>query len=174
MKIIRSQTATTTILSDLDLIIDNTSSFVLIEKGFETLANCINIIFEEYSIPLIKELLSKSGYYKTQKDHLIGKHDDDLELIRIDDIVYIEGINNDTFIHTINKEYSVKDKLYELESKLQDRLLVRISKSYIVSINHINKIKPTFNGKLLLILDNNISLEVSRHYITAFRQVLGM
>ena len=72
------------------------------------------------------------------------------------------------------KEFIIKEKLYELELKLQDRLFARISKSYIISIYQIEKIKPTFNGKLNLILSSREQLEVSRHYIADFRKILGM
>lgn len=147
---------------------------MLIQKGFEPIVDAINIVFDSYNPIMIKELMNKSGYFKTQKHHLIGKKDNEMELIHLKNIVYIEGINNDTYVHTKSDEYLIKDKLYELESKLMDQLFVRVSKSYIVSINYISKIKPTFNGKLLLIMENGIELEVSRHYISNFRSVLGM
>lgn len=174
MKIIRSKTDTKAIIKDLGLILDDKSSFALIESSMQCEDDCINIVFSEYNPTKIKELINKSGYYKTQKNHLVGKKDQDLELVSINDVVYIEGINNDTYAHTKDSEYLLKDKLYELEAKLQDKLFVRVSKSYIVSINHIKKIKPTFNGKLLLIIESNIQLEVSRHYISDFRKILGM
>lgn len=174
MKLIRSNVDQKQMEKELNIVIDDSSIFTLIEKGFDPVEDCINIIFSTYNPTNIKEMMNKSGYFKTQTEHIVGKTEQGLELISIKDIIYIEGINNDTYFHTKDKEYSIKDKLYELEIKLQDKLFVRISKSYIVSIAHINKIKPTFNGKLLLILNNNVQLEVSRHYLSDFRKVLGM
>jgi len=153
---------------------DPKSSYSLIEQGYPTEKDSINIVFEEYKVKDIQDLLSKSGYFKTQKNHLVCKKDEELSLIHKNDVLYIEGVNNDTYVHTIDNEYTIKQKLYELEITLQEDLFVRISKSYIASINHINKIKPTFNGKLLLVLDNGVKLEVTRHYIHNFRKILGM
>jgi len=174
MRIVKTKNTKLNLIKELDLTIDSNSLFALIELGQEVEVDCINIVFGNDNIKNIKDLINKSGYYKTQKNHLIGKKDDEIHLIEMKDIVYIEGINNDTFVHTKKDEFIIKEKLYELELKLQDRLFARISKSYIISIYHIEKIKPTFNGKLNLILSSREQLEVSRHYIADFRKILGM
>ncbi len=157
------------------LIVENeTSSFALVENGKEGYDSHINIFFDPTNLDEAKLLLSKSGYYSNNNTHLLGKKDEDLHLINLGEITYIEGINNDTYIHTSTDEYLVKEKLYELETKLFDKKFVRISKSYIVSINKISRIKSTFNGKLLLVLNGKTNLEVSRHYLQNFKQFLGM
>lgn len=38
----------------------------------------------------------------------------------------------------------------------------------------IAKIKPTFQGKLILVMDNQQKLEVTRHYLPSFKQYLGL
>lgn len=174
MRKIKSNMEQDKIVEDLNIIIDAKSNFVLIEDGMAPVENCINIIFSHYNVNVIHDLLKESGYYKQSSAYLLGKNNQDLELVHTNDIVYIEGINNDTFLHTENQEYLSKQKLYELEAQLIDRLFIRIAKSYIVSISKIKKIKPTFNGKLLLIMRNDIKLEVSRCYLGDFRKLLGM
>jgi DNA-binding LytR/AlgR family response regulator len=148
------------------------SNYAIIEKGFDPIANAINIVFEEGNIDKLESLLDESGYYK--EDYLMGKKGDASSLIAIKDIFYIEGINNDTYLHDENNEYKLKKKLYTLEENLRSRLFIRISKSYIVNVNKISKIKPLLNGKLLLILENDIRLEVTRHYLPSFKTLLGM
>lgn len=157
-------------LKQLGIEIDDRSEFVLVESGFDVEPGFINIVFKN---PLdIPRLLTSANYYKS-KNHLLGKKDEDHHLIQVRDVIYIEGINNDTYVYTKDNSYLIKDKLYELEKSLHDKKFVRVSKSFMVSINHIDKIKPTFNGKLLLKLSNGQSLEVSRHYIKSFRNYLG-
>jgi DNA-binding LytR/AlgR family response regulator len=174
MRVINTKLDLSTIQKDLNIIMDETSEYSLIEHGMETVPNCINIIFKEYSPKMILELLKESGYFKTSVSHLIGTSGDGIELIPLNEVIYIEGINNDTFIHTKNHEFSAKQKLYELESSLKQKMFVRVSKSYIVSISKIKKIRPTFNGKLLLLMNEGTNLEVTRHYIGDFRKILGM
>lgn len=174
MKIIRTSKETDQVINDLNLIMNNDSFFVLVEDGFETVPGLINIVFKDYNTSLIRDLLMKAGYYSSNSNHILGKINDELELIKLKDIVYFEGVNNDTYVKTSTNEYITKLKLCEIEELYHTKLLVRISKSFIVSLHHIKKIKPTFNGKLILVLDNGDSLEVTRHYIKNFRNMLGM
>ena len=171
MKEIRSNIPKEELVSEFLLVENNESHYALIESGFPTVENCINIVFgNKNEIPY---LLNKAHYYES-KSHLFGKSNDELNMIQVKDVIYIEAVNNDTYIYTKENSYLVKDKLYELEKTLYEKKFVRISKSFIVSINHIEKIKPTFNGKLMLKLDNKQSLEVTRHYLSAFRTYLGL
>lgn len=158
------------LMKEYSLVLDPTSDYALIEKGFEPEVGLINIVFDD--VKGIKDMLNTSNYYKS-KNHLIGKKEDEQFLVQVEDIIYIEGINNDTYVYTTDDVYMVKDKLYELENTLFDKKFVRVSKSFIVSINYIDRIKPTFNGKLVLKLMNGQSLEVSRHYLKSFRKYLG-
>ncbi len=174
MKVIKSKTDQKTIENDLGIQIQKDSVYALIENGFPPINDCINIVFESYNKQEVRLLLSKAGYFKKSNNHILGKKGEELELIHLKDIRYFEGINNDTYIHTKGNEYSTKLKLYELEEMYKSKLFIRISKSYIVSLHHISKIKPTFNGKLTLELNNGIQLEVTRHYIKEFRYILGM
>lgn len=163
------------VLEQLDISLQPTSPYVLVENGFSGVDNSINIHFDPSDLAAARVLLEMAGYYKTQViRHLIGRHHGDAHIVPLSEIVYIEGINNDTYLHTKDMSYELKDKLYQLDEKLLRYKFVRISKSYIVSVYHIEKIKTTFQGKLLLILTGNTQLEVTRHYVSTFKQVLGM
>lgn len=174
MKAIKTQLDLEKMIDELSLEMDETSDYALIQKGFDTEEDAINIVFDKYNLNHIKRLLAKSGYYQQSQDFLIGKNNDNWELISIKDVIYIEGLNNDTYIHVNEGEYKVKQKLYELELQLKSKLFVRVSKSYIVSVHHIKRIKPHFNGKLILHMRDHTKIEVTRHYVTDFRTVLGM
>lgn len=175
MKTICTNKDITELMEKLNIVLNDSSHYALIENGMQGMDNLINIFFDPNDILEAKERLKESGYFASLKlDHLIGKKDEDVHLIPLKDILYFEGINNDTYVYTLDHGFTIKEKLYELEIRLFQQKFIRISKSYIVSIHKIRKIKPTFNGKLLLLLDNNIKLEVSRHYISSFKNYLGM
>lgn len=175
MKEIVTTTSKNTILEQLEIELNPSSTYGLIENGLVGIDNCINVYFDPKDLNDAKQRLREAGYYKLNAvSHLIGKQDGDAHIIPLSDIIYIEGINNDTYLHTVNGVYSSKEKLYQLEEKLSRLKFIRISKSYIVSMYRIEKIKTTFQGKLLLILNQQTKLEVSRHYVKAFKQVLGM
>jgi len=175
MKRIKTTLNQEVLIQKLNLVLNENSSYALVENGIQGVDNCINIYFNPEDLLDAKERLKQSGYYDSLViEHLIGKQGEDVHLISLKDIIYIEGINNDTYVYTKQDSFTVKEKLYELEKSLHQMKFVRISKSFIVSIHKIKKIKPTFNGKLLLLLDNNVKLEVSRHYISSFKKYLGM
>lgn len=163
------------IIKLLDLELDPNSSYVLVENGLNPLENCINIFFDPKDLNNVKSLLHEANYYRNRnRNHIVGRLDEDVHLVLLRDVIYIEGINNDTYAHTAKREFSIKEKLYELEPQLIDKKFIRISKSYIVSIHKVEKIKPQINGKLLLFMSNNVKLEVSRHYLPSFKKLLGM
>lgn len=175
MRYINSNANQDHLVIELNLSMNQNSIYALVEKGKIGYPNLINIYFDPENLSHAKELLTKSNYYQTTNIiHLLAKKDEEVHLIPYKDILYIEGINNDTFIHTSSSEYQSKEKLYELEQSLFSKKFIRISKSYIVSIQKVVKIKPTFNGKLSLVLENGTKLDVSRHYIQSFKKYLGM
>lgn len=175
MKELRTTMKKDIIIETLQLQMDPSSSYCLIENGQVGIENMINIYFDPNKLDLAKQLLKDSGYYdKEPVHHIIGKKDGDRHIIPLKDIIYIEGINNDTYIHTQTDMYDVQEKLYQLEERLPHKQFIRISKSYIVSLYRIKKIKTSFQGKLKLILVNGTTLDVTRHYVKAFKHVLGM
>lgn len=173
MKVIKTSNNIDDIKKKLKLVIDDKSNYSLIENGMKAVDNCINIYFDSNNLEKAYELIMQSGYYNNNSEYLLGKINDNIHMVEISKIIYIEGINNDTYIYTNNGHYLIKEKLYELEALLYDKKFVRIAKAYIVNIKHINHIKPTFNGKLIIKLSNNLALEVSRHYLQKFKKYLG-
>ena len=175
MRVIKTTQPISQIQEELDLTIHPNSSYALIENGAIGVENCINVYFDPTDLKSAKKRLIEAGYYQNDTiEHLVGKINDEMHVIPLQDVLYIEGINNDTYVHTLHESYLIKDKLYELEKSLTSKTFVRISKSYIVSLYKIEKIKPTFQGKLVLFLQGHTKLEVSRHYVPQFKQTLGM
>ena len=57
-----------------------------------------------------------------------------------------------------------------LEQILTERNFVRVSKSFLVNIAHIDLIKPMLNSKLKLIMSNKDVVEVNRTYVKSFKE----
>lgn len=98
-------------------------------------------------------------------------------LIDLEDIVYLEFINNNLYLHTKEDEYisnnlSLK-KFIELYGNYS---FIRIHKSFIVNVEYISEIIPWFNSTMKIILRNNQSKElfVSRNYIKEFKEVVKL
>lgn len=69
--------------------------------------------------------------------------------------------------------YVLDKPLYELE-RILDLHFVRISKSTIVNINHINHVEASFNGTMELVMKNGLTDYISRSFRKGFKERLGL
>ena len=88
----------------------------------------------------------------------------DNELLRIDfqDIILFSSDKRNVYCKTKEKEYKVKNTLYELE---QNREFIRISRSCIININHLKSFDIGETGKLVAKLDDGSKEIVSRRKV---------
>ena len=94
--------------------------------------------------------------------------------VGINEILYIESVDRKTFGYTANQVYELGYKLYEIEEKYQLFDYIRISKSCIVNLQKIHSLKPEFGGKILVTMENNEKLYISRQYAPALKEKLGL
>jgi DNA-binding LytR/AlgR family response regulator len=105
-------------------------------------------------------------------DRITGYKDKEIYLINPEDVLYFESFGNEIICHTVNFTCNVKYKLYELENLFIDKKYMRVSNSYIVNLNQIKSIKPTFNSKFILTMKNNDLVDVTRTYYALFKNYL--
>ncbi|WP_259065289.1 LytR/AlgR family response regulator transcription factor [Mucilaginibacter sp. X4EP1] len=103
------------------------------------------VTYERFLKACEKALVKVSGSetIKQNKEHpefLYVKCNQRFEKVWIDDILFIESMLNYINIITINKKYTVYSSLKAIESGLSANKFIRIHKSYVVAINHIQAI----------------------------------
>jgi len=103
---------------------------------------------------------------------LTGRKDGRLYIIEVTDVMYIESTDKRTFLYTLNDIFESPFRLYELEIKLPDSDFLRASKNCIFNINHVKSIKPDLDRRLIITMEKDIKLLVSRQYSTAVKQKL--
>lgn len=121
----------------------------------------IGIIFkkEKHLIPLI-DILEKS----TKTENLYLKSKRGKILVKYSQIILIEKVDKKTYFYTNKSEGYTHETLEYYERELYARRFIRINKSQIINFNKIERIIPLMNRKLLLELDDESTLEVSRGY----------
>lgn len=101
---------------------------------------------------------------------LLGnKNGNTYSLIAVD-VMYIESIENISFLYDEDKVYESDLKLYELETLLKDMQFLRISKNMIVNTARVKSVRALFNGKFEAQLTNDEKVIVNRHYVKAFKE----
>jgi DNA-binding LytR/AlgR family response regulator len=91
--------------------------------------------------------------------------DDIIKSVDVSDIYYIESIDKKTIIFCENKNYQIKNRLYQSYINLKDKGFVQISKYCILNIIKLEKIKHLPNRHLEAILSNGKILYVTRKYL---------
>jgi DNA-binding LytR/AlgR family response regulator len=96
--------------------------------------------------------------------------------IEVEDIAYFYSDGRLNFFKTNdNKKFVVDYTMDELETMLEPEKFFRISRSFFVSINSVDKIDDYFGNRLILGLQPTVDKEatVSREKVTEFKKWMG-
>lgn len=100
--------------------------------------------------------------------------DGETVMLKLSAILYAESVDKKTFVYTESKVYETDKRLYELEEMLDKRDFFRCSKSVIVNIGKIEKLKPEITRNILATLSNGEVIVVSRRYATELKKLIGI
>ena len=128
---------------DIEVII-NTSK---ITKELEDLINLIN----ETS--------------KGEINTILGKDDNKISVINVDEIMYIYSENQCNFCKTEKGTFKISEKLYDLESKLPRDKFIRISNSAIINIKYVDCFDVGIVGTILVKFIDKSTEYVSRRRV---------
>ena len=118
----------------------------------------------------VKEIVH---FVKSRQGQLTGNMDGRQYEIAVMDIYYIEAIDNKTFIYSSKDVYEAKERLYALESELEDKSFLRVSKSILLNLMKVTAIKPGFNSRFIAVLQNGEEVIISRKYVPALKEKLA-
>lgn len=164
------------ILAHRKIKISKDANVCIIEKGFEMGSGKIGIYFDMTTISVLIDYLDKVSESKEEAKNIITARceKDELKILSYESIYYFEAMGNDVFCMTKDKKYKVKEKLYELEERLDTKGFIRVSKCFIVNIEKVDRIISWFNSKLILkIIDIDEEIYVTRKYLNDFKKFLG-
>lgn len=102
------------------------------------------------------------------------KRDDETILLDVDEILYIEAVERNTFVYTKDSTYESALKLYEFEQQLPEKDFIRISKQSILNLRKVKSLKTDVNRKIRATLLNGEQIVVSRTYAEDLRKRLGI
>jgi DNA-binding LytR/AlgR family response regulator len=105
---------------------------------------------------------------------LSGKKDDAWYRVPVEKILYIDSADGRTFLYCANGVFESKNRLFELEEQLKNRMFLRISKNTIVNLHALRHARPLELAKMELLLKNGEKLIVTRHYLNSFKASFGI
>jgi len=83
-------------------------------------------------------------------------------LLKVDEIDFIEADGNYAKLHVGRKTHLLREKMNDLEGRLDPAKFVRIHRSIIVNLDRIKELHPHFNGDYVVVLEDGRQLKLSR------------
>ena len=105
---------------------------------------------------------------------LLHMMEDKTVMVQASDIVRIFAANKQVYVATVAGEYRIKERLYELEEKLDDKVFVRISNSEIVHVKKLVRMDTSLTGTIRMFLQGGMDTYVSRRYVAKIKKALGL
>ena len=105
---------------------------------------------------------------------LIGWEGDRAVPLSEGDILRCYGEEKGVRVQTIGGAYDLRERLYELEGKLDRHTFVRISHSEIVNLGKVTALDLSLTGTIRMTLTGGTVCWVSRRYVKKIKEVLGL
>lgn len=150
-------------------------------EAFEV--NAVDYLLKPFSqdrvaetVEKLKRLLNQQKSGQNLLQNKIAVSDGDLiKLLDPIEIVYASRQGRDVVIKTKDHSYNVNNTLQNLEQRLAKHPFFRPHHSFLVNVDHIEKIEPDFHGHQLVMKDRESSrVPVSRSGMKEIKRMLGL
>ncbi|MDD3382750.1 MAG: LytTR family DNA-binding domain-containing protein [Bacilli bacterium] len=166
----RNQKEKQEMMNRLKLVEKNEYQYVITTDASLVEKDKINIVFSNKDLPIIEDLVYKIKMGENYYINLVNESG--IKKTSVRDIEYFESLENEVFAYVGKEKFTVMDKLYVIEKELMDKHFIRTSKSFIVNILKISRIRPMLNYKLELVMMNGDRIDVNRTYMQNFKKAL--
>ena len=101
----------------------------------------------------------------------VGKTDDGSVNVSISDIYYIENVERKLFLYTKDEVFRFDGTMADIESRIEETGLVRISRTCIMNTGYLSQIRQIRNSHLEAVMENGEILIVSRKYLPDIKRI---
>ncbi len=117
----------------------------------------------------VKSIVS---FIKSVDSTVAGYQDERMSQIPLQDILFVEAVDNKTYAYTAKKVYELKCKLYEFATQYENRRFFRCSKSFVINLMRVDSVRPILNGRLAARMRNGEEVIISRQYVPELKKRL--
>lgn len=126
-----------------------------------------------YTSAVTKEVQKVIDRLEMNDAPLIARQDDRMTVLNPDEVFLIRVESGETVIYTETEKYGSRKRLYETLEQLGGGFM-QISKQAVINLSCIKCVEVGFGGNLLIRLKNGLSDYVTRKYLPAFKNYLGL
>lgn len=120
--------------------------------------------------PEIEELIR---YVEGHRERLLAVKDGQQFMIGIHEVVYLESVDGMTWLYTEQDVYRTDLTLTFCEACYREKGFFRCSKSMVINIYRIRRLKSMPGNRIDATMDNGEHVVISRHYAGELRKILG-
>ena len=111
-------------------------------------------------------------YLEGQDEKLLGNKDGEQVLVSVNKVIYLESVDGITWFYTREEAYRCELTLAMWEMMYVKDGFFRCSKSMIINIYHIRRLKSLPGKRIDATMDNGEHVIISRHYSGELRSIL--
>ena len=105
---------------------------------------------------------------------ITGFRDDMLRIVEPDEIKRIYSSGGKVYAETADGVYTLRQRLYEMEERLDNSRFVRISNSEIINLQKVKSFDMNLVGTICVSFIDFGTTYVSRRYVTKIKKILGV
>lgn len=121
---------------------------------------------------LNSEVKAAIAFMEKSQKRLVGKAEGEVLVFSPDEVLYFEKVDEKTFAYTDSDVIQLDMSLYSIEIMLDDARYFRCSKSMIVNVSKVSKLKSLPSNRIDVTLTNGEHIIISRTYASDFRRLL--
>ena len=114
------------------------------------------------------------GDAAAEAEHLPVRQWNRVYLVPVEEIDWIEAEDNYVVVHAAGQHYRGRERIADVEARLDRRRFVRIHRSTIVHAARIREVQPLTHGDHAVILQDGTVLRVARSRRRALEEALAM
>ena len=117
----------------------------------------------------VEEVLA---FMERHEKKLVGKIEGETIIFQPEEILYIEKVDDKTFAYTLEHVIQMDVSLSMAEMILDDERFFRCSKSMIINVNRVERLKSLPSNRIDATLQSGEHIIISRTYASDFRKLL--
>lgn len=121
---------------------------------------------------ITKDTFNNTLSRKSYLNRIMIKLRDSIQIIPVDDVLYIESADDYVYVHTESAKNILRETLASIESKLDPLKFVRIHRSTIVNIGKVVKLKQNKYGDYDVFLSGDVRLKLTRTFKDHFQRMV--
>lgn len=112
----------------------------------------------------LTQLVEREEARSRYADRLVVKSQGGMDIVRVDDIDWIEAARNYVKIHAGTELHVMRETMAHLEARLDPERFVRIHRSTILHLDRVKRIRPGYGTESVAELLDGTRLVISRAY----------